>query len=263
MGGIAMPGLKLVFVRVLARPVQGGGHVGFIVNKPTKMSLSELFPGHEPSKKVADPLFLGGTVDMNLVFALVEEHGSRKDGSIRIAPDLFFAYETKAVDRIIESESDHARFFLGMVVWRPGQLDEEIDHGLWYVDAPQRAISAAMNAANSSGEPAAGIAPSASRRVRNSGVCIMRRISAFSFITISREVPAGARIPYQPDASNPFTPDSSSVGICGSDGRRVRLVTASARRRPEFTCGITAGAPLIPMDNCPEIRSVSISPTPL
>ena len=122
---------------VLAKPVQGGGHVGFIVNRPTKMSLSELFPDHEASKKVDDPLFLGGTVDMNLVFALVETHGSRKDGAVRIAPDLFLAYETKAVDRIIESESDHARFFLGMVVWRPGQLDDELDRGLWYVDQPE------------------------------------------------------------------------------------------------------------------------------
>ena len=122
---------------VLAKPVGGGGHVGFIVNRPTKMSLAELFPEHEASKKVADPLFLGGTVDMNLVFALVETHGSRKDGTIPIAPDLFLAYETKAVDRIIESESDHARFFLGMVVWRPGQLDDELDRGLWYVDEPE------------------------------------------------------------------------------------------------------------------------------
>ena len=122
---------------VLAKPVQGGGHVGFIVNRPTKMSLAQLFPEHEASKKVADPLFLGGTVDMNLVFALVETHGSRKDSTIRIAPDLFLAYDTKAVDRIIESESDHARFFLGMVVWRPGQLDDELDRGLWYVDEPE------------------------------------------------------------------------------------------------------------------------------
>ncbi len=122
---------------VLAKPVEGGGHIGFIVNKPTKMSLAEVFPEHEPSKKVVDPLFLGGTVDMNLVFALVERHGSKKDDSIRIAPDLFLAYETKTVDRIIESESDHARFFLGLVVWRPGQLDDELDRGLWYVDEPE------------------------------------------------------------------------------------------------------------------------------
>ncbi len=122
---------------VLAKPVEGGGHIGFIVNKPTKMSLAEVFPEHEPSKKVVDPLFLGGTVDMNLVFALVERHGSKKDDSIRIAPDLFLAYETKTVDRIIESESDHARFFLGLVVWRPGQLEDELDRGLWYVDEPE------------------------------------------------------------------------------------------------------------------------------
>ncbi len=76
-------------------------------------------------------------MDTNLVFALVERHGGKKDNSIRIAPDLFFAYETKTVDRIIESESDHARFFLGLVVWRPGQLDDELDRGLWYVDEPE------------------------------------------------------------------------------------------------------------------------------
>ncbi len=122
---------------VLAKPVQGGGHIGFIVNKPTKMTLAEVFPEHEPSKKVVDPLFLGGTVDMSQVFALVERHGGKKDSSIRIAPDLFLAYETKTVDRIIESESDHARFFLGLVVWRPGQLDDELDRGLWYVDEPE------------------------------------------------------------------------------------------------------------------------------
>src|SRR3982075_862024 len=101
------------------------------------MSLAEIFPEHEPSKKVVDPLFLGGTVDMNLVFALVERHGGTKDGSIRTAPDFFPADETKTVDRMIESESDHARFFLGLVVWRPGQLDDELDRGLWYVEEPE------------------------------------------------------------------------------------------------------------------------------
>ena len=122
---------------LIAAPVPSGGHVGFIINRPTRRSLGSLFPEHEPSKKVVDPLFLGGTVDMNLVFALVERHGGKKDDSIRIAPDLFLAYETKTVDRIIESESEHARFFLGLVVWRPGQLEDELDRGLWYVEQPE------------------------------------------------------------------------------------------------------------------------------
>jgi putative transcriptional regulator len=125
---------------VLAKPVEGGGHVGFIVNRPTTMSLGELFPEHEPSKKVAEPMFLGGTVDINMVFALVERHSGAKDGSIRIAPDLFLAFESKTVDSIIESESEHARFFLGLVVWRPGQLDDELERGLWYVQKPEASL---------------------------------------------------------------------------------------------------------------------------
>ncbi|HEY6240525.1 MAG TPA: YqgE/AlgH family protein [Burkholderiales bacterium] len=122
---------------LLAKAVEGGGHVGFIVNKPTTMSLGDLFPEHEPSKKVVEPMFLGGTVDINMVFALVERHAGAKDGSIRLAPDLFLAYDSQTVDRIIESESEHARFFLGLVVWRPGQLDDELERGLWYVQKPE------------------------------------------------------------------------------------------------------------------------------
>lgn len=121
---------------LLVKPLANGSHIGFIVNKPTKMTLGELFPEHEPSKKVADPLFLGGPADLNMVFALVERHDGTHGDSLQITPDLFLAAEAKAVDHIIESEADHARFFVGLVVWRPGELDEELRQGLWFVEKP-------------------------------------------------------------------------------------------------------------------------------
>src|SRR5258708_37152186 len=52
---------------VLARPVGGGGPPRFIVNKPEELNRSQLFPAHEPSKKVADPPFLGRNVAIELV----------------------------------------------------------------------------------------------------------------------------------------------------------------------------------------------------
>jgi len=121
---------------LIAKPVPNGGHIGFNVNKPTQMSLGEAFPEHAPSKKVVDPLFLGGPVDLNVVFALVERHGAASDGAMQITPDLFLATESKVVDHIIEAEADHARFFLGVVVWRPGELDQELRRDLWFVDEP-------------------------------------------------------------------------------------------------------------------------------
>ena len=56
--------------------------------------------------------------------------GSR---SMQIASDLYLAHERDVVDRIIETEADHARFFAGLVLWRPGELDQEIKRGFWYV----------------------------------------------------------------------------------------------------------------------------------
>ena len=40
---------------LLARPIGAERHVGFIINKPTQVTLGKLFPTHEPSKKVSRP----------------------------------------------------------------------------------------------------------------------------------------------------------------------------------------------------------------
>ena len=121
---------------LLAKPLPNGTHVGFILNRPTNVKLGEMFPEHEPSKKIADPLFLGGPADVNLVFAVVENHDGSRDDSLLLTPELSLAYSGRTVDRVIESESERARFFMGLVVWRPGQLAEELKRGLWHVQEP-------------------------------------------------------------------------------------------------------------------------------
>ena len=125
---------------LLAKPMPNGTHVGFILNRPTRVKLAEMFPEHEPSKKVADPLFLGGPADTNLVFAVVAHHDGSRDDSVILTPELSLAYSGGTVDRIIESEADRARFFVGLVVWRAGQLDEELKRGLWYVQEPEASL---------------------------------------------------------------------------------------------------------------------------
>lgn len=121
---------------LLARPVGDGRHVGFILNKRTNVSLASAFPDHAPSKKVLEPLYLGGPAGVNSVFALVQSHTSPgKDASL-LADDLFVATSRATVDHIIETDPEHARFFMGGVVWRPGELDNELKRGLWHVLLP-------------------------------------------------------------------------------------------------------------------------------
>ena len=121
---------------LVARPAGEGRHIGFILNKRTNLSLSSAFPNHEPSKKVSEPLYLGGPAGVSAVFALVQTSTSPGKDASRIAEDLFVATARVTVDRIIETDSEHARFFMGGVIWRPGELADELKRGLWHVVNP-------------------------------------------------------------------------------------------------------------------------------
>jgi putative transcriptional regulator len=121
---------------LVVKPTADGGHMGFIINRPTTATLGDLFPEHEPSKKVADPLYLGGPEGYNRVFALVDRKDAAGKDALPLMPGLFVVADGNAVDKIIEGDPQHARFFLGLVTWRPGQLEDELDRGFWYVEKP-------------------------------------------------------------------------------------------------------------------------------
>jgi putative transcriptional regulator len=121
---------------LVVKPTADGGHVGFIINRPTTATLSDLFPEDEPSKKVVDPLYLGGPEGYNRVFALVDRRDAAGTAAMPLMPGLFLVADGKAVDKVIAGDPEHARFFLGLVTWRPGQLEDELDRGFWFVETP-------------------------------------------------------------------------------------------------------------------------------
>ena len=118
---------------LVARPLGDDRHVGFIVNKPTTMTLGKLFPKHLPSQKVVDPVYLGGPTGPEVIFAMIKGRESPGGRSLQLAPGLFVAFDSAVVDRIIESQPQQARFFAGMVLWQPRELAEEVRRGLWFV----------------------------------------------------------------------------------------------------------------------------------
>ena len=118
---------------LVVKPLGGDQHVGFIINRPTGVTLGKIFPEHGPSQKIVDPVYLGGPLEAQVIFALVQRRGSPGGHSLEILPGLFVAFDGPIVDRIIESESDHARFVAGLVAWQAGELASEIEKGAWYV----------------------------------------------------------------------------------------------------------------------------------
>ena len=133
---VAKPGLqdKLYGASILVVvPLGGDQHVGFIVNRPSTMTLGNVFPEHGPSQKVVDPIYLGGPVGSELIFAMVQQPANPGGNSLPVMPGLYVAFDSAVVDRIIESQPARARFMAGLVAWRPGELAAEIEAGAWYV----------------------------------------------------------------------------------------------------------------------------------
>ena len=118
---------------LIAAPAPSGGHVGVILNRPTRRSLGSLFPEHAPSKKVVDPVYYGGPFSRGALVALVRADGNPGAGSVPIMKHLYMAFRANTIDQIIEATPNEARYYVGYVGWRPGELRSEIDKGLWSV----------------------------------------------------------------------------------------------------------------------------------
>ena len=118
---------------LIAAPVPNGGHVGVILNRPTRRSLGSLFPEHEPSKKVVEPVFYGGPFSRGALVALVRAENAPGAGSVLLMKNLYLAFRANTIDHVIETTPNEARYFVGYVGWRPGELRSEIDRGLWSV----------------------------------------------------------------------------------------------------------------------------------
>jgi putative transcriptional regulator len=125
---------------LLVRPMGNDQHIGVILNRPSKITLGQLFPEHKPSHLVRDPVYVGGPMSTSVIFAIVQRHESPGGKSLQMMPDLFMAFEGATVDQIIEKQPEQARFVAGLVAWQPGELTDEIKRGAWYVLNADRAL---------------------------------------------------------------------------------------------------------------------------
>jgi len=117
---------------IIVTPTEGDRHIGIIINRPTRRSLSSLFPDHAPSRVVVEPVYFGGPMASGALFAIARGERGLK-GSVPLINGLTLALAATAVDNIIESTPNEARYYVGSVQWQPGELRQELRRGLWDV----------------------------------------------------------------------------------------------------------------------------------
>jgi putative transcriptional regulator len=125
---------------LFAAPLPNGMHIGFIVNRPSNVALATAFPEHAASRKVVDPLYVGGPILPQTVFAVARTAPADAPDVVELMPGLVLVMDAQAVDRIIETTPNDARYFAGLIVWAPGELADEVRAGAWEVNPADTGI---------------------------------------------------------------------------------------------------------------------------
>lgn len=110
-----------------------GAH-GLILNRPLSAEVDAVLPGWQEHVSSPDCVFQGGPVSLDTALALASADGN-DDESLGIR-NLFGGMclvDLDAPPPIIAPVVDSLRIYAGYAGWGEGQLENEIDRGMWFV----------------------------------------------------------------------------------------------------------------------------------
>jgi putative transcriptional regulator len=108
--------------------------VGVIINRPTDVKLSSLFPDIERLRARDDKVFFGGPVSRgDLVF--VFRAPKAPEDAIEVLDGVYLSSSQELLRGLLGRETpvEGLRVFAGHAGWGPGQLEREVARGDWHL----------------------------------------------------------------------------------------------------------------------------------
>jgi putative transcriptional regulator len=113
----------------------GPAPVGLVINRPTDMPVSRLFPDLKRLAALPDKVYFGGPVELTSVWFLFRaarppEHAVQAFGGVYLSTNQELLLQLLGRDKPM----DNLRIFIGHSGWGPGQLEAEIAQGAWQLE---------------------------------------------------------------------------------------------------------------------------------
>lgn len=134
---VARKGLPDPFFResvVLITPSASGPPIGVIVNRPTAVPLSGVFPDIEKLRSVDEKLYFGGPV-MRQQLVAVFRAATPPEGALEVLDGVYMSSSRELFRALLGRPDpvDGLRIFAGYAGWAPGQLEAEVARGDWHL----------------------------------------------------------------------------------------------------------------------------------
>ena len=110
----------------------GPGPVGIIINRPTRIAVSHLFPDLERLARLDDKLYFGGPVEIASLSFLFRAD-TPPEHAIQVVDGVYLSTNRELLRMLLgrEKPMESLRIFIGYSGWGPGQLEREIARGDW------------------------------------------------------------------------------------------------------------------------------------
>jgi putative transcriptional regulator len=111
-----------------------GGALGLMVNRRTTVPISRALREFPGASARTDPVFVGGPVELDTVFALARAPHS-PEGAAGVLGDVYFITARGALEKALGGTTSPTglRVYLGYCGWGPRQLNNEMRRGGWYI----------------------------------------------------------------------------------------------------------------------------------
>lgn len=109
------------------------GTVGFILNKPIKMNITDLVDGFP---EFESEVYYGGPVSTDTIH-YIHDVGEVLDESTEVINGVFWGGDFEKLKFLIKSElikPNNIKFFVGYSGWSANQLEDELAYGSWVQD---------------------------------------------------------------------------------------------------------------------------------
>lgn len=110
----------------------GPAPVGIVVNRPTRITVPQLFPDDTRLARLSDKVYFGGPVELGAVWFLMRA-ATRPEHAMLAFEGVYLSADRELLQKLLARPKpmDGLRIFVGHAGWAPGQLESEIDRGAW------------------------------------------------------------------------------------------------------------------------------------
>lgn len=113
----------------------GPAPIGIVVNRPTQIPVSQLFPDLKRLVPLHDKVYFGGPVEFGTVWFLFRA-ATPPEHAIRVFDGICLSANRELLLHLLgrDKPMDGLRIYIGHAGWGPGQLEAEIARGDWTLE---------------------------------------------------------------------------------------------------------------------------------